>query len=176
MTPLFPGWNLLTLRKKPKSNIQKLIVAKRKIEQRNFSQLSSYLEKIIPPSLINPLNERDFSRRRVFSLENTFWGFFQQILSADGGCKEIVNQFRLIADQKGLGRVSASSSAYCQSRKCYLMSCFQRSYCILRSLSKTRRQKPLSSIGELLLSMEQAYQCMTQLQIRQHGHNQGAKK
>ncbi len=78
MTPLFPGWHLLTLRRKPKSDIQKLAASKKNIEQRNFSQLSIYLEKLIPPALINPLNKKDFSRRRVFSIENTFWGFFHQ--------------------------------------------------------------------------------------------------
>jgi len=117
MTLLFPGWHLQTLRRKPKSQLQKMLAAKKKIERHNFSQLSHCLAKLIPPSLICLENKTDFSRRRIFSIENTFWGFFQQVLSADGGCKEIVNQFRLIADQKGFDQVSASTSAYCQSRK-----------------------------------------------------------
>ncbi len=117
MTPLFPGWHLPTLRRKPKSQLQKLQAIKNKIEKHNFSQLSHCLESLIPSSLLHHNDSATFSRRRIFSLENTFWGFFQQILNADGGCREIVNQFRLVADQRGFDQVSASTSAYCQSRK-----------------------------------------------------------
>ena len=71
----------------------------------------------LPESCFNLLDERAFSRRRVFSIENTFWGFFLQTLSTDGGCQEVVNQYRVIAEQRDLNSVSHSTSAYCQARK-----------------------------------------------------------
>jgi hypothetical protein len=91
--------------------------AKEHIHKMTFSCLGQYLSKYIPSSHFRISDSNDFSRRRVFNLENTFWGFFQQILSTDGGCQEIVSQFRVIAEQRKLKSISPSTSAYCQARK-----------------------------------------------------------
>ncbi len=117
MTPLFPGWHLPTLRRKPRTEAQKLIKVRETIHTHTLSQLGRCLERYIPASLFKCKGSSSFSRRRVFSLENTFWGFFQQILSSDGGCKDVVNQFRILAAQRGMQKISASTSAYCQARK-----------------------------------------------------------
>mgnify|MGYP003860877031 FL=1 len=82
-----------------------------------FSRLAQYLANYVPDSCFNTNGRTEFSRRRVFSIENTFWGFFQQVLSKDGGCQEIVNQYRVIAEQRKLKSISPSTSAYCQARK-----------------------------------------------------------
>ena len=105
-----------TLRRKPRTEKQKLIEAKKKIDEMTFSQLGHYLTRYIPESCFASDGAK-FSRRRVFSVENTFWGFFQQILNPNGGCQEVVNQYRVVAEQRGLKAVSASTSAYCQARK-----------------------------------------------------------
>jgi hypothetical protein len=89
---------------------------KEKIHQMTFSRLGQYLAKYIPESCLVSVDEAEFSRRRLFSIENTFWGFFQQVLSADGGCQEIVNQFRVIGEARNLRKMSLSTSAYCQAR------------------------------------------------------------
>lgn len=57
-----------------------------------------------------------FSRRRLFSKENTFWAFFSQILDADGGCKEVVRKIQAFAASQSRAAPSASTSAYCQAR------------------------------------------------------------
>lgn len=117
MTPLFPGWHLPTLRRKPKTEVQRLVEIKTKIHKKTLSEMGRCLGRYIPSSMFYRDEKASFSRRRIFSLENTFWGFFQQILSSDGGCKEIVNQFRILATQRGSQKISASTSAYCQARK-----------------------------------------------------------
>lgn len=117
MTPMFPGWHLPTLRRKPKTDIQKLIDTKNEVHSMSLSRLSQYLSRYIPDASFNRDKSTSFSRRRVFSVENTFWGFFQQILSVDGGCQEIVNQYRAIANQRDGNTISPSTSAYCQARK-----------------------------------------------------------
>jgi hypothetical protein len=114
---MFPGWHLPTLRRKPRTDVQKLLNIKKRIHKMSFSRLGQYLSRYIPHSCLNPCLEKKFSRRRVFSIENTFWGFFQQRLSTDGGCQEVVNQFRVIAEERGLKTMSPSTSAYCQARK-----------------------------------------------------------
>jgi hypothetical protein len=90
---------------------------KEQIHKMTFSRLGQCFSRYIPNSCFNTDHNTAFSRRRVFSIENTFWGFFQQILSSDGGCQEIVNQYRVLAEQRGLSSISPSTSAYCQARK-----------------------------------------------------------
>lgn len=60
--------------------------------------------------------EGDFSRRRIFSKENTFWAFFTQVLDADGGCQEVVRKVQAFAAVRAMPLPSASTSAYCQAR------------------------------------------------------------
>ncbi len=117
MTPMFPGWHLPTLRKKPRTDAQKIIEVKERIHNMSFSRLGKLLSRYIPESCFMINRRTVFSRRRVFSIENTFWGFFQQILSTDGGCQEIVNQYRVLAELRNLKSISPSTSAYCQARQ-----------------------------------------------------------
>jgi hypothetical protein len=114
---MFPGWHLSTLRRKPQTTAQKIACLKEQAQKKTLSQLGLCLALYLPSHLFNSTSNKSFSRNRLFSLENTFWGFFHQILSADGGCKEVVNQYRLLAEKNGLAKVSASTSAYCQARK-----------------------------------------------------------
>lgn len=57
------------------------------------------------------------SRCRIYSKENTFWGFFSQVLDADGSCQEIVRKIQAYAAIKGKKSISSSTSAYCQARQ-----------------------------------------------------------
>jgi len=118
MTPLFPGWHLPTLRKKPKSSMQKLLEDKKAIERNSISSLNKILGRYIPSSILSANQTGSFSRRRIFSLENTFWGFFYQVLNPDKSCQAVVNQLRVRLSQFSEERtVSQSTSAYCQARK-----------------------------------------------------------
>ena len=38
-----------------------------------------------------------FSRRRLFTKANSLWGFFSQVLDADGGCREVVRKIQAFA-------------------------------------------------------------------------------
>jgi len=82
MTPMFPGWHLPTLRRKPRTDVQKLMEVKEQIHKMTFSRLGQCFSRYIPNSCFNTDNNTAFSRRRVFSIENTFLGFFQQCTSS----------------------------------------------------------------------------------------------
>ena len=56
------------------------------------------------------------SRRRLFSLENTFWVFLWQVLSPASACREAVRQFQAWWRALGHPSASASTAAYCQAR------------------------------------------------------------
>jgi len=116
-TPLLPGFHLPTLRRKPRSAAQKLAAERARIRAKSFSQLGECFGRFIPQHLLEPASIGPTSRRRLFSKANTFWGFFTQILDADGGCQEIVRRFQAFATQRDLPCPSSSTAAYCKARQ-----------------------------------------------------------
>jgi hypothetical protein len=114
---MFPGFHLQTLRRKPRSEQQKLADRLTLLQQKSFKQIGEVFEKFIPTALLKPEREGVMSRRRLFSKENTFWAFFSQILDADGGCKEVVRKLQSYASLKGIAFPSSSTASYCTARK-----------------------------------------------------------
>ena len=111
-----PGFHLATLRRKPRSARQKLADQLAEIRRKSIGQLAGCFADFIPGETLQPSQTGAQSRRRLFSKENTFWGFFSQILNADGGCAETVRQFHAFAANRSLTLPSSSTSAYCQAR------------------------------------------------------------
>jgi hypothetical protein len=116
-TPMFPGFHLQTLRRKPQSAQQKLAKEMALLRQKSFKQIGEFFENFIPRSLLKPEQTGTMSRRRLFSKENTFWAFFSQILDADGGCKEVIRKLQAYASIKGVQIPSSSTASYCTARK-----------------------------------------------------------
>jgi len=116
-TTLFlPGFHLATLRRKPRSAAQRLADEKARIRRHSISQLGDCFSHFIPAKALENEANGAFSRRRLFSKENTFWAFFSQILDADGGCQEVVRKVQAHAAARAMPAPSASTSAYCQAR------------------------------------------------------------
>jgi|SRR5208283_4801993 len=116
-TPIFPGFHMQTLRKKPRSAQQRLADKMILLKQKSFKQIGEVFEKFIPHTLLRPERDGAMSRRRLFSKENTFWAFFSQVLDADGGCKEVIRKLQSYASIKGVKVPSSSTSSYCAARK-----------------------------------------------------------
>lgn len=116
-TPLFPGFHLRTLRRTPRSPRQKLLDEKAKIKQKTFSELAQYLSHVVPIQYLKKARSGLMSRQRIYSKENTFWAFFNQVLDADGGCQEVVRKLQTIASIHSKTVPSSSTAAYCQARK-----------------------------------------------------------
>jgi hypothetical protein len=116
-TPMFPGFHLPTLRRKPRSAQQKLAEKLALLQQKSFKQIGELFDKFIPRALLQPEKEGAMSRRRLFSKENTFWAFFSQVLDADGGCKEVIRKLQSYASIKGVVFPSSSTASYCTARK-----------------------------------------------------------
>lgn len=116
-TPMFPGFHLQCLRRKPRSAQQKLADKIALLKQKSFKQIGEVFEKFIPRARLKPEQTGDMSRRRLFSKENTFWAFFSQVLDADGGCKEVIRKLQSYASIKGVKVPSSSTASYCTARK-----------------------------------------------------------
>jgi hypothetical protein len=106
-----PGFHLATLRRKPRSESQKLANQLAKIRQKSISHLAKCFADFIPAETLRP-----HQTGGLFSQENTFWVFFSQILDADGGCAEVVRKFHALAASRNMTLPSSSTSAYCQAR------------------------------------------------------------
>lgn len=116
-TPIFPGFHMQTLRRKPRSGQQKLAEKMVLLKQKSYKQIGEVFEKFIPHALLKPERDGAMSRRRLFSKENTFWAFFSQVLDADGGCKEVIRKLQSYASIKGVKVPSSSTASYCVARK-----------------------------------------------------------
>lgn len=138
-TPLFPGFHLPTLRKKPRSVSQKLSDEIIKLKQKSFSQLGDCFRDFIPDQYLRPSESGALSRRRFFSKENTFWAFFSQALNDDGGCQEVVRKLQAFAAMKSKSMPSSSTAAYCQARSKLDLQSLER---ILRHTADQLLSKP----------------------------------
>jgi len=116
-TPLFPGFHLPTLRKKPRSAQQIMAQNLAEIKQKSLSQLSLCFSGFIANKHLVPAGSGPLSRRRFYSKENTFWAFLSQVLDADGGCQEVVRKVLAVAALKNLTMPSYSTAAYCKARQ-----------------------------------------------------------
>jgi len=112
-----PGFHLATLRRRPRSASQKLADQFTEIRRKSISQLATCFTHFIPAQVLKPHRSGAQSRRRLFSKENTFWGFFTQVLNADSGCSEVVRKFHAFAASRSMDRPSSSTSGYCQARQ-----------------------------------------------------------
>ena len=115
-TPILPGIHLQTLRKKPRTAQQKLADNLALVKQKHFSQLGEVFGPFIPKKLLERASSGVNSRRRLYSKENTFWTFLGQVLSEDGGCREVVTKLQAYAALKGLSIPSSNTASYCEAR------------------------------------------------------------
>lgn len=114
---LTPSFNIKTLRQAPKSTRSTLEDWYKKLQQEQLSSLRPILGDFIPQALFdNDAKSHPNSRRRLFTPENTFWGFLQQILKGVS-CQSIVQELKAVAHLKQSKPISASTSAYCQARQ-----------------------------------------------------------
>ena len=115
--PVFPGFHLQTLRRKPRSEQQKFAEKIALLRQKSFKQVGEVFKKFIPCTLLKPERTGAMSRQRLFSKENTFWAFFSQVLDADRGCKEVIRKLQSYASIRGIKVPSSSTASYCAARK-----------------------------------------------------------
>jgi hypothetical protein len=116
-TPIFPGFHLPTLRRKPRCAQQKLADELHALRQKEIAQLGEAFSDMVPKALLKPSAEGLHSRQRIFSKSNTFWAFFSQVLSDDGSCQQVVQKLKSYAALRGLDLPSSSTASYCTARQ-----------------------------------------------------------
>ncbi len=140
-----------SLRRTPKSAAQKIKELKEKLQSHSLTKIGRVLEAFIPASLFDQHRPKT-SRRRIYSLENTFWGFFLQALQPDSSCQSIVHQFR-VSERDNKSTLSASTSAYCKARKRLPTELLSSVFTHTAQLKNTKHPL-IDQIGELCVPME----------------------
>ena len=67
-TPMLPGFHLHILRRKPRSEQQKLAAKLALLQQKSFKQIGEVFEKFIPRQLLKPEKEGGQSRGQAYKL------------------------------------------------------------------------------------------------------------
>ena len=116
-TPLFPGFHLLSLRRKPSSTAERLADEQGTLRRKNFDQLQACFGKYLPEGCLRSASSGSLSRCRLFTKANILWAFLSQVLDADGGCREVVRKLQGFCVERSLPLPSASTAAYCKARK-----------------------------------------------------------
>ncbi len=117
-TPFFPLWRARLAALGP--HVQSL----RALPLPHLEQLFS---RILPADLLAPAPSGANSRRRLYSLRSTFWGFLWQMLHPATSCREVVRQIQALFCGAGLPTpVDEGTSAFCQARQRVPLKTLQR--------------------------------------------------
>lgn len=114
--PCLPGIHFSYFRSRRGRSPRELYARKAEIARKGLDALSHIFGDCVPDHLLAQSDHDHFSRRRVFSRAQTFWGFFSQVLDADGGCREVVRRIQAIRSGQGVSLPSSSTAAYCKAR------------------------------------------------------------
>jgi len=138
-TPYFP-----TLRSRLAALGRRTAQALRRI---SLPQLEQCLLSYLPLDLLSAEDQGPNSRERIYSLRLTFQGFVWQMLKPQTACREVVRQVQALFRLKGLGRVKAGASAYCQARSRLPRERLERAVACLAEHAD-RRVGPGGSLGK----------------------------
>lgn len=133
-TPYFPAW---------RSRLANLGRRLETLGRQPLLHLEKVFAPLLPPGLLSQRDEGPNSRRRLYTLSNTFWAFLWQALNPGSPCREAVRQ---ILAHLGLHDVrpeaaDPKNSAYCTARKRLPLETLQTA----RQAAATAAQKRLPS-------------------------------
>jgi hypothetical protein len=86
------------------------------LRRATLCQIEQTLGAALPELLLKKPTQGPHSRRRVFCLQRTFWGWLWQILQANTSCREVLRQVQALYGLLELAPIDENSSAYCQAR------------------------------------------------------------
>jgi len=88
----------------------------RSLRQATLARIEQTLGPALPADLLRKPHAGPHSRRRVFDLTRTFWGWIWQVLQANTSCREVVRQLQALLALRQDGSAAQNTSAYCQAR------------------------------------------------------------
>src|ERR1700684_4425387 len=107
-TPFFPPW---------RPRLAALGRRVHRLRQESLPALGLLFGPLLPAARLDPAPAGAHSRRRIFSLRRTFFGFLYQTLNPACACREVVRQIQALAGLLEGPPARSGNSAYCQARR-----------------------------------------------------------
>jgi hypothetical protein len=111
-----PGFNHILCGRPPRAALTRLEEKLRVMSESSLSDLTAVFGAWVPVWLLEAKASGAHSRRRLYSLQVTFWAFLSQVLSPATPCREVVRRVQRFCSEKGLAMPTSNTSAYCQAR------------------------------------------------------------
>lgn len=111
-TPFFPAW-----RPRLAPHRSALRQTADPFARATLCQVEQRLGPALPPGLLAKPPRGPHSRRRVFCLTRTFWGWVWQILQGNTSCREVLRQLQAMLALLAEPPIDEDCSAYCQARQ-----------------------------------------------------------
>ncbi|MEM7216697.1 MAG: IS4 family transposase [Pseudomonadota bacterium] len=140
-TPFFPGLSKSTIGGIRRTVQARLAAEADSFERHTLLDLSRLFKPWIDRHLLEPTNAGENSRRRVFSLNNTFWTFLSQVLLPDASCREVVKKVQAWSLAKGLKEPSSYTGAYCQARRRLPLEVLEKMFTHIRDRMEVRHSE-----------------------------------
>jgi hypothetical protein len=111
-TPFFPAW-------RPRLAPQRSCLRQTAdpFTRATLCQVEQTLGPALPPGLLEKPPRGPHSRRRVFCLTRTFWGWVWQIFQGNTSCREVLRQLQALLALLAEPPIDEDCSAYCQARQ-----------------------------------------------------------
>lgn len=117
-TPFFPGMSRLLFGRPPSSLAPGKARRRHRLGALCSAQLAELFGGFLPAALSSAKAARGpNSRRRVFSLEVTFWAFLGQVLDPDSSCRKAVAGVQSLFAAQRSAMPSCGAAAYCRARR-----------------------------------------------------------
>ena len=110
------GFNHILCGNPPKTALAKYQEKLSKLRNSTLSELSVIFGDFVPMAQLEQKESGTNSRKRIYTLNVTFWGFLFQVLSPRTACLEVVRKVQSFCSEKELPLPSANNAAYCKAR------------------------------------------------------------
>ncbi len=111
-----PGFNHILCGNPPKSPLAQLEKKAASFKDASLSELSDLFGHWFPASLLAAKKYKKHSRKRIYSLNVTFWAFLSQVLSPEMACLEVVRKVQSYCSKNRLRVPSSETTSYCTAR------------------------------------------------------------
>lgn len=106
-TPFFPAW---------RPRLAPMSQRVQHLRRQSLLHLDLLFGSLLPSGLLAQADEGPNSRKHVYSVRRTFFGFLYQVLNPDCPCREVVRQIQSLFALFSSRKISKDTGAYCLAR------------------------------------------------------------
>lgn len=117
VTPYLPGLATTFFGRAQTAAHQHFTATRQRLQRASCCQLARMFRELLPAHALAPAARHAHSRRRIYTMEATFWVFLAQMLSPHVSCREAVRRVAAWYAARRQPLPSSNTAAYCMARK-----------------------------------------------------------